>query len=198
MSTRAAVVRSVGLVLVLVPAAACGTAGPPPASTPATSPAASTPAASPAASTPSASPGPARSPGPSTSATAPAATDAAPPAALLGGLSGAVAAGQLGTFSWDGFVSDSPWIVGPSAGDVRATERLAITLDPDLAPITWQARWAPVTGGQAGDPVDGGSGSTSGIEVSPPATPGAWSLQLTAGFGVGRSATWYWRIEVAP
>ena len=176
MSTHAAT-RSIGLFLPLLAAAACGSAGPPASTSP--SAAAVTPIASPFADSP-------------------APTDAAPPAAMLVGPTGAAAPGDLGTFSWDGLVSDSPWIVAASAGAVRTMDRLAVTLPPDVAAAAWQARWAPVTGGQAGRPIDGGSGGGAPIRVSPPVTPGAWSLQLTARFGVGRSATWYWRVEVVP
>lgn len=187
MSTHAAA-RSIGLFLPLLAAAACGTAGPPAATTPDV---AGTPVVTPAIT-------PAITPVASPSADSPATTDATPPAAMLVGPTGAAAPGVLGTFSWDGLVSDSPWIVGASAGGVRATDRLAVTLPPNAAPAAWQARWAPVTGGQAGTPVDGGSGGEAPIRVSPPVTAGAWSLQLTARFGVGRSATWYWRVEVVP
>lgn len=180
MSTHA-VARSIGLFLSLLAATACGTAGPPAAMTP--DAAAGTPAITPV---------------PSRSADSPAATDDAPPAAMLVGSTGAAAPGVLGTFSWGGLASDSPWIVAASAGGVRAVDRLAVTLPPDAAPAAWQARWAPVTSGQAGMPVDGGSGSGAPIRLSPPVMPGAWSLQLTARFGVGRSATWYWRVEVVP
>jgi hypothetical protein len=180
MSTHAAA-RSIGLFLSLLTAAACGIAGPPAATMPGAS--AHTPA-----NTPVASP----------SGDSPAATDAAPPAATLVGPTGAAAAGVLGTFSWDGLVSDAPWIVAASAGGVRVVDRLEVILPPDAVPAAWQARWAPVAGGQAGTAIDGGSGGGAPIRVSPPAMPGAWSLQLTARFGVGRSATWYWRVEVVP
>ena len=149
MSTHAAAVRSIGLLLLLWTAAACGTSGSPAATTPAV--ATGTPAISPAPSMPAES-APVASPAP---------PDAAPPAAVLSGPSGATAPGAQGTFTWDGLVSDSPWIVGASVGAVRATDGLAVTLIPGVASVSWQARWAPVTGGVAGTPVDGGSGTTA-------------------------------------
>ena len=182
MSPRALAVRLIGLVLLVVSAAACGAGSPSsPASSTAPLPASQDIRDSPAAPMPTPVP-------------------AGPPVATLSGLGGAGAAGALGTFSWDGLVSDAPWIVGERAGQTRAGTVLAIGFPPVAGEVTWQARWAPITGGQPGIPVDAGSGSgvpiEGPIEVIAPPTPGAWGLQLVARFGSGRSATWYWRVEV--
>jgi len=192
MSPRAVTARSLDLVLLLVAVAACGAGALPsspasPAATPAT-PATTIPDArdSPAAPTPTEVP------------SAPTPVPAGPPVATLRGLSGRDMAGDLGTFSWDGLASDAPWIVGGTAAKARTRAVLAVAFPPDAGETAWRARWAPLTGNQPGTPVDGGSGGRDAIELTPPATPGPWSLQLVVDFGPGRNAAWYWRVEVAP
>ena len=121
-----------------------------------------------------------------------------PTAATLGGLSTGAADGNEGSFSWGALVSDTPWIVGPDAGTALPGARLEVGFRPALLATTWQAHWAPVAGDAAGDPVDGGSGGGGPVLVRAPGTAGSWSLQLTAEFGASRTATWYWRLRVAP
>jgi hypothetical protein len=123
---------------------------------------------------------------------------AGPPIATLLGLSGGGVTGDLGTFSWDGIASDAPWVVGRATGKAQARAALAVTFPADAGETAWRARWAPLNGNQPGTPIDGGSGGRIAIELNPPRTPGPWSLQLVVDFGPGRSATWYWRVEVAP
>jgi hypothetical protein len=174
------------LATVAVVVAACGVAAGPPA-------AGATQAASKTVAS-SASPSPSSAALPSDSA-----SPAGPPDARLDGLAaGGIAAGLLASFTWDGTGSDGQWIVGPSAGSAPAAADLRVIVGGGLAPVNWQARWAPVAGTTVGSPVDGGSGSSGAIGVRTPATAGAWSLAVTASFGTGRSATWTWRIEVRP
>ncbi len=119
-----------------------------------------------------------------------------PPLAMLAGSWDAPAAGALGTFTWDGLVSDAPWIVGTPTGDASSGP-MTVAFVPGIAQATWQARWAPVVDGAAADAVPGDGGGSGAIVISPPGTTGDWSLQLTATFAAGYDATWYWRIEVA-
>ena len=169
--------RPLGLVLLLVLTAACGTGALPSQLTPSSDP--------PLPVTPS--------------ATAPAmASFGAPPQATLAGLTTGELPGDPGTFSWDGLVSDAPWIVGPAGGSAPTAGRLGVSFSPADPQTAWQARWAPLDGTEPGATVDGGAGMGNAIELRAPEDTGAWSLQLVAWFGDGRSATWYWRVEVAP
>ncbi len=188
MSPRSASSHLLFLTTLVVSVAACS-AGSLPAS------AASFAAQSPPAASPTAAASDV--PGSPTAAT-PTPLPARPPEARLGDLSGDALPGDEGSFSWDGLTSDAPWIVGRSAGTARAGTKLTIRFAPGVSQASWRARWAPVVGDGTGTPVDGGSGLDGAIELALPATPGAWSVQLTASFGAGRSATWYWRVEVAP
>jgi hypothetical protein len=192
-SHAVAIVRSAALVLLLISAAACGstagTAPPPGASAPSTGSATVDPSPTLASTATPAAP-PSAAP-----ATAPA---GAPPAAILSSGAGDTA-GDLGTFSWDGLVSDAAWIVGGAGAMAASGDSLSVTFRPaDERPAGWQARWAKVVDSGPGAPSDGGSGAGPVIQLLAPATAGTWTLQLTSTFGPGRDATWYWRIEIAP
>ncbi len=197
------IARSAGLTLALL-AAAC-TASAPTASvnptvpsggtltgSPVTGSAAPTSSSMPTASPSAEEPSPSAKPGPSSSSML------EPPAALLAGTAGGPVTGDLGTFSWDGLVSDAPWIVGSAGNSTTASAALAVRLDPTLAVVSWQARWAAVSQGQPGTPVAGGSGGGSTINLAAPADTGTWSLQLSVTFSPDRNATWYWKIRVNP
>jgi hypothetical protein len=122
---------------------------------------------------------------------------ARPPVAWLVVAGGDHVAGDEGSFSWDGLVSDAPWIVGRASGSATAGVPLEIAFEPDgVRQATWATQWAPVADGAAGDPVPGASGGGEPIRLLPPAEAGPWSLALTATFGPGRTATWFWQIEV--
>ncbi len=117
---------------------------------------------------------------------------------MLRGLAGGEVAGDQGTYSWDGLVSDAPWIVGATVGSATRAASLAVAFAPGDQQTAWQARWAKLTAGAPGTPEDGGSGDGGMIDLHAPGTTGSWSLQLEAWFSDGRSANWYWRIEVEP
>jgi hypothetical protein len=122
---------------------------------------------------------------------------AAPPAASLSGLSGgAASAGSLGTYTWGGGGSDSPWIVGKRAGSVGVGATVTAAF-AGLAPQGWTAAWAKVSNGMAGSPVGATSGAAA-VTLTAPASGGDWTLRVTADFGPGSSATYYWRITVTP
>ena len=72
---------------------------------------------------------------------------------------------------------------------------LAVTFDPPVSASSWIARWAPVTGAGAGDVETFAEGSGP-VTLVTPDVPGTWSLQVESRFGEGRSATWYWRVEL--
>jgi hypothetical protein len=118
-----------------------------------------------------------------------------PPAASLAVDGGDPVTGQLGSFTWDGGGSDSPWLPG-SRITVGAGERIAVTLAADPGIASWAARRA--TAGT----VDGAGAVAIGQGAGPPsfAAPptGTWSVQLTVQFASGRgSAAYYWRVTVS-
>ena len=171
--------------------AGCGTGGPSAPVAPA-APAGATPAA-PTGSAPG-------SPVAGTSAIptpVPAGTLAGPPLATLGGeaLPGEPAVGELGSFTWVDEGSDAPWIV-PATGVVATPGMpVGVTFEPPAAASSWIARWAPIAAGGPGE-VDTSAEGTGPVTIGTPGAAGAWSLQVESRFGAGRSATWYWRVDV--
>jgi len=119
-----------------------------------------------------------------------------PPAAMLAVDGGPAVPGVEGSYTWDGFGSDAPWIVPPVAAAVTGPGPYLVTLDPALPVATWEASWAKVTSGTPATPGEGSSGTGSDITVAPPSVAGAWGLQVHASFGAGRNAVWYWRVRV--
>lgn len=178
------------LVLALAAATAAGCGSGPPSPPPVASPGPASPTpgtASPPVSADPATPTPVIPPIPDS-----------PPEVALAADGGEPIAGDLGTFSWDGLVSDAPWIVGRAGVAVAADGTLEATVAGDLQVRDWTVRWAQVAGGQA-EPV--GDGATSGlglpIAFRPPG-PGAWSVAVEVWYAdVGRAA-WYWRVNVGP
>lgn len=171
--------RSLGLCLLAAAVAACGI--PPPAvQTSAVTPSA---VVSPDPTPPS---GPTAVPG------------SEPPDALLTDLQDGPVAGDLGTFAWDGFASEAPWILGPATGSAVAGASLAVELRPGGDPSAWQASWARVAGGRLGEIADVSPMASGPVQLTAPPTGGDWSLQLFARFGTGREAAWYWQVEVRP
>ena len=88
-------------------------------------------------------------PSPSTSAGRPTAqtvpsssTSATPPEAALAAEGGDPVPGQLGSYTWDGTGSESPWLPGAPIA-VGAGESLSVTLVPPTASGTWRARYVP-------------------------------------------------------
>jgi hypothetical protein len=107
-------------------------------------------------------------------------------------------AGDLGSYTWGGFISDSPWIVEPSGEHVRRVTELAVAV-AQIVPDHWDAAWAPIANGRAGRDVSGGSGKDDApIKLVAPTKPGSWSLRVEAWFGTQWHAAWFWRLEVQP
>jgi hypothetical protein len=165
---------------------------------PARSPAAGsgTPAATPTKAPATPAPSPADAPSPTAGETPEPGDATEPPPALLVGTDAGPVAGDLGTFSWDGLVSDSPWIVQRSGDAVPSGARLRVRFGDSQDQTRWIARWAPVRHGEAGTPQTAGSGDDGRIVIEAPGEAGPWSLQLEARFGDGRRAVWYWRVAV--
>ena len=174
---------SIGLV-----AAACtsggatGSASPVPAATPSVTPAQQATAAG--------SPAPSVEP----ETASPAAVAATPPVASLAVDGGDPVVGELGSYTWDGGGSDSPWLPG-TAITVGAGERLTGAIDPDIGVAAWSARRVPAGTADGAGAVGLGEGAAP-IAFDAPAA-GHWSIQLTVGYAdeLG-SAVYYWDVTV--
>jgi hypothetical protein len=138
-----------------------------------------------------------RSPAPSTGSPAAIGTTTAgdPPAASLRVDGGDPVVGRLGSYTWAGGGSDSPWLPGARIR-VGTGERLSLALVPATAIGAWSARRAtPGTLDGAGA-VSLGEGRGEPIGFAAPG-PGTWSVQVAIQFaGELGSATYYWQVEV--
>jgi hypothetical protein len=182
-------------VLVFVMAGCAGTTGTRPPARPSANSGPSATVAGSVTAAPVATASPAGEPTASRGGSGPPDSSEPPRAILVGGQEGPEA-GDLGTFAWDGLVSDSPWIVQRTGSPVTPGTRLRVRFDPRLVIRTWVARWAPIRRGETGTPRDAGSGDGGRVAVEAPMAAGPWSLQLDATFGDGRRAVWYWRLGV--
>ncbi len=160
-------------------------------------PSATAAAASAPATSPASSPGAGLSGGPPAAGPT---LPAEPPTGSLAGLAGLAAgtsaAGRLGSYTWAGGGTDAPWIVAPESLEAAPGAPLTASFG-SLVPETWTAAWARVADGLAGDPTGGSAGSGI-VTVGVPSAAGDWSLSVTAWFGQGANATYYWRIRVIP
>lgn len=170
-------------------AGGCSVAAP---ASPATSPSAASP--SPAAvATDAGAPSPSPTTPPSVASAEPSPAVDGPPTALLRVDGGDPVAGQLGTYTWDGGGSDSPWL--PGAPIAAATgEILTMTLPPDMMVTDWSAVIAPAANGDETGAIEAGAGSGP-VEVTAPAA-GTWTLAITVRAGERGAATWFWRLEI--
>jgi hypothetical protein len=132
------------------------------------------------------------SPTATAASSAPSAT--APPAANLSVEGGDPVTGQLGSFTWIGGGSDSPWLPGSPIA-VGGGERLTVVLAGGVAVADWSARRVKAGTTDGSGAVGLGHGGPPMTFGAPPA--GRWSVQVTVGFagGIG-SATYYWEIAV--
>jgi hypothetical protein len=176
-------------VLMLVLTASCSVAPPSPTAArvepSATAP--GTPGPTATAATPTLRP----TPSPTAAPVEPAAT---PPAASLSAEGGDPVVGQLGSYTWGGGGSDSPWLPGAPVA-VGAREPLTVTIAGGRAVSGWTARRAPagVTSPVGTIPVGSGAGR---IAFDAPAS-GSWTLAVSVTFADGLgSATWSWRLDV--
>ena len=129
-----------------------------------------------------------------TAGPAAASSTAQPPAASLAVDGGDLVVGQLGSFTWDGAGSDSPWLPG-SPITIGQGERMTISFTTDPGVASWTARRAAAETLDGAGAVGLGQGATP-ITFSPP-PPGTWSVQLTVQFANRRgSAAYYWQVTV--
>lgn len=135
-----------------------------------------------------------RSAAPTSTPMASASISSEPPAATLRAEGGDPMTGQLGSYTWAGSGSDSPWLPGAPM-TVGAREPLTVVLGGGVALVEWSARRVP-----AG--VTSGNGALAMGSGGPPATfvapgPGRWSVQVAIRFaGDLGSATYYWDLTI--
>ncbi len=170
--------------------AGCGTGGPPASGASLPPAIASQTPATPVAVAPDATPSTDPTPVPTVALSE-------PPVALLvvPNMPGEPAVGPLGSFTWGDHGSDAPWIVPRHGALAVQGATVNVTFDPAVTPAAWTVRWAPIAAGGAGDVASASQGGDA-VAFDVPGQAGAWSLQLEARFGTGRSASWYWRVDV--
>ena len=103
--------------------------------------------------------------------------------------------GQLGTYTWAGGGSDSPWLPGAPIA-AGAGEPMSSAFEPVLGVTAWRARIVPAA-------ADGPSGARLVAEGS--GTPrfeapaaGAWTLEVQVTFAAGLGAASYaWALSVS-
>lgn len=118
-----------------------------------------------------------------------------PPQASASTANGAAVPGDLGTFSWNGLVSDSPWVVGSAALAAEPGGAVEVALAEGFTGA-WEATWAPVVAGVAGGPVPPAvTGTGDPIRVPVPGA-GSWSLRVELVSGADGTANWYWQVAV--
>ena len=129
-----------------------------------------------------------------TSAVSQSPSSAGPPPATLAAEGGDRVAGQLGSYTWDGGGSDSPWLPGAPV-DVGAGEPLTVTVADGVAVGDWSARRVPA-GTANGSGAAGLGGGDAPVTFSAPG-PGSWSVQVVVRFAGGLgSAAYYWQLTV--
>ena len=173
---RSALVALVGTLLV----GACGARGPNEAN------------AGPTATTPA--PTQASTPAGTASPSAAASLPAEPPSVALAAEGGDPVMGKLGSYTWAGGGSDSPWLPGTPIR-VGAGEPLAVSIGGGVGVVEWFARRI-----RAGTAVGTGAvGLGAGHAPVAFAAPGSgtWSVQVVIRFaGDLGSATYYWELTV--
>jgi hypothetical protein len=119
---------------------------------------------------------------------------AEPPPATLAAEGGDGVAGQLGSFTWNGGGSDSPWLPGTPV-DVGAGEPLTVTVADGVAVSDWSARRVPAGSANGIGAVALGGGPAPVTFRAP--GPGSWSVQVLVRFAdeLG-SASYYWQLTV--
>jgi hypothetical protein len=168
------------VVILCGPAAGCGPAASSPASTLIAGPPSSAARASPSSAA-QASP-------PSAVEVSP----AQPPVARLTVAPAPGTAGALGSYTWLGSGSDSPWLPGAPVSLPRG-RTAAVTFEPPVPVVSWRARRATAAGDAPGLVAQGGAGS---IEFVVPDS--ATTIELAVDYGPAGSVTWYWAVTPVP
>lgn len=119
-----------------------------------------------------------------------------PPAASLIVEGGDPVAGQLGSYTWAGGGSDSPWLPGADVA-LAAGEPITVALDPAIPIADWTASRVDAGVVDGTGAIALGSGSGSIAFSGPEAETGSWSVQVDVHFAddLG-SAAYYWRLTI--
>jgi hypothetical protein len=117
-----------------------------------------------------------------------------PPAASLAAEGGDPVAGRLGSFTWAGGGSDSPWLPGAPLR-VGTREPLSLTLADGVRVAQWTAARKLAGSSDRTAAVELGHG-TDVVRFGAPG-PGTWSVQVAVRFAGGLgSAAYYWELSV--
>ncbi len=121
-------------------------------------------------------------------------SDAGPPAATLVAEGGDPVVGQLGSFTWGGGGSDSPWLPGRPVV-VGAGEPLTVNVADGVDVSAWTARRVSA-GTSDGTNGVGLGGGPAPITFAAPG-PGSWSIQVVVTYADGLgSGAYYWQVTV--
>lgn len=191
MPRRSNILSTVAILLLTALTIACSAAGPD------GSPSGSIPSAA-ASATPGAvvptlvaSQTPATDPSPVAS---PSLASTEPPPATLAAEGGDGVTGQLGSYTWNGGGSDSPWLPGAPV-EVGAGEPLTVTVADGVVVSEWSARRVPAGTANGSGATDLGNGPAPVTFPAP--GPGSWSVQLLVRFAGGAgSSSYYWQLNV--
>jgi hypothetical protein len=119
---------------------------------------------------------------------------AVPPTASIAVDGGDPVVAQLGTYTWGGMGSDSPWLPGTPIG-VGGGETLHVTFDRTIDVADWAARYVPslATGPDGALPL--GPGDELGAFTTPPT--GSWTVEVRVSFADGAGeASYFWQVTV--
>ncbi len=117
-----------------------------------------------------------------------------PPAAALAVEGGDPVVGRLGSYTWQGGGSDSPWLPGASIA-AAVGEPMTLTLGSGVGVASWTASRVEAGTADGIGAIGLGSGTDAIAFVAP--APGAWSVQVAIRFAddLG-SAAYYWQLTV--
>jgi hypothetical protein len=119
---------------------------------------------------------------------------AGPPAASIAVEGGDPVVAQLGTYTWGGTGSDSPWLPGTPIG-VGGGETLHITFDRAIDVADWAARYVPSVATDPDGSLSLGRGPDPGTFTAPPA--GSWTVEVRVTFADGAGeASYFWQVSV--
>ncbi len=118
----------------------------------------------------------------------------APPVGTLEVDGGDPIVGELGTYTWGGTGSASPWLRGMPI-TVGVGERLELLLDPAIDIESWSARFVPYESDAPTGAVALGSGVGDPAFPAPPA--GTWTVEVTVVFADALGdARYAWAVRV--
>ena len=135
---------------------------------------------------------------PATTAPAPeTGVPARPPRARLADADAVLVPGTLGSYTWGGGGSDSPWIIVRAGRAAGGTGPWTLSFVPEVPVDSWTAAWAAIRDGRPGRVEGYVRGAAGSASFAGPAGAGPWSLKVEVTFVRGGSAVYYWRLKPA-